>query len=397
MMNKIMNSKWSVRGLAFVAALLLFAYVKGVDIGQNAIDTGSVVSYKSKATMSDIPVQVLKDKDKDYFISGIPQFVSVYIEGPRNIVQTTENLQDFKISADLRGLAPGEHVVKLKQTGISDEVAVSIIPDTVTVSIEEKVTKSFAVEVEFNPSLIAPGYVSEKPILDHDEVEISGSKSTIEKINYVKVSVSPENGLKKEYKEDVAVQVLDADYNKLDVTVNPEKVQVKIPIQALTKNVPITFNQTGTPKEGKAYQLSSPVNMITVAGTKDALEKLSKVSVDVDITGIEKTTVKDVTVSLPEGVFLLSTTKVTVAINVTDTTTSGGKTDTPKEESKKEESSSSEISSSSESEAESSSDSSISLNEQTTKNVAARRAKSNNYQRITKDSLAKFVALSRLK
>ncbi|MGY3779085.1 CdaR family protein [Isobaculum melis] len=397
MMNKIMNSKWSVRTLAFVAALLLFAYVKGVDIGKNTIDTGSIVSYKSKATMSDIPIQVLKDKDKDYFISGIPQFVSVYIEGPRNIVQTTENLQDFKISADLRGLAPGEHVVKLKQTGISDEVAVSIIPDTVTVSIEEKETKSFPVEVEFNPSLIAPGYVSAEPVLDYDEVEISGSKSTIDKIAYVKVSVSPENGLKKDYNEEVSVQVLDADYNKLDVTVNPEVVQVKIPIHALTKTVPITFKQTGTPKKGKNYQLSSPITTITVAGTQEALAKLSTVAVAVDISDIEQTTVRDVTVNLPEDVFLYSPEKVTVAINVTGTVEEKpAKT----EEDKKDESSSSSESSSSESEAESSKDSSVSMNGQSTKSIVQsgmRSVKLKNYQRLAKDSLAQFVAFSRQK
>lgn len=172
------------------------------------------------------------------------------------------------VAKNLTKLGVGEHTIQLTPEGFSDKLGVSVTPSEAKITIENKKVKTFDVNVEFNDALLARGYESGTPVLDKNTVEISGAESEVDKVATVKAVVSVENGVKKDIKTKVAVQVEDADGNSLDVVVNPSEVSVTIPVIAANKDLPISLNQTGTPVAGKTYRLSlkNDISTINVAG-----------------------------------------------------------------------------------------------------------------------------------
>ena len=112
-------------------------------------------------------------------------------------------------------------------------------PATVNVSVQEKITKEFKVEAEFNVSQIEEGYSAGQPAVEPNKVKITGAKSVIDRITYVKAALEEKDQLKETISEEAHVQVLDKDLNKLNVVVDPETVEVTIPIKSNSKTVPI--------------------------------------------------------------------------------------------------------------------------------------------------------------
>lgn len=361
MIEKIYNSPWFLRIVALGFSLLLFGYVNFEKNGLlNTNDAASSLNPRGSEVISNVPVYVDVDHDK-YYVSGVPQTVSVKLEGLKSIISQTVTSQNFKVVAkNLTKLGVGEHTIQLTPEGFSDKLGVSVTPSEAKITIENKKVKTFDVNVEFNDALLARGYESGTPVLDKNTVEISGAESEVDKVATVKAVVSVENGVKKDIKTKVAVQIEDADGNSLDVVVNPSEVSVTIPVIAANKDLPISLNQTGTPVAGKTYRLSlkNDISTINVAGKSTDLDEFTNFVVNVDVTGITETTTKEIALSLPSGISSVSPQTVQVVITVSNTSngsSSGGSGNSPPPESGNGSSSSS---SSSESSSESSSSSS---------------------------------------
>ena len=137
--------------------------------------------------------------------------------------------------------------VKFKIKDLSDKLTASIKPASVTVQVQEKITKEFKVETEFKKSLLEDGYTSGAPILEPNKVKITGAKNVIDQITYVKALVNEKNHLKETISTNAPIEVLDKKLNKLNVVVDPATVKVTIPIKNTSKTVPINVIQKGTP------------------------------------------------------------------------------------------------------------------------------------------------------
>ena len=81
--------------------------------------------------------------------------------------------------------------------------------------VEEKITETFKVEPEFNKRLLADDFHVASMDVDPSTIEVTGAKSVIESISFVKATVSGENGVKKSFEQQAKVRVLDRDLNKL--------------------------------------------------------------------------------------------------------------------------------------------------------------------------------------
>ncbi|MGX7420206.1 CdaR family protein [Carnobacterium gallinarum] len=327
MIEKIYNNPWFLRIVALAFSLLLFGYVNFEKNGLvNTNNAAGSLNPRGSEVISNVPVYADVDQNK-YYISGLPEKVSVKIEGLKSIINQTVTSQNFKVVAkNLNNLGVGDHTVQLTPEGFSDKLGVSITPSEARIKIENKKVKTFDVSVEFNKALVARGYEAGTPTLDYNTVEISGAESNINKIASVKAVVSVENGVKKDIKSKVTVQVEDADGNNLDVVVNPSEVNVTIPILVANKDIPISLKQTGTPTNGKSYRLGIKGNQTTVniAGETKALSDYSSFAVNVDVTGITETTTKEIALSLPDGITSVSPETIMVVITVTDESSGGG-------------------------------------------------------------------------
>ncbi|WP_312755441.1 CdaR family protein [Rummeliibacillus suwonensis] len=317
-MDKLIESPWFLRITALALTLLIFFTVKS----ETSTENNTKTTYDSQAeVIHDVPVKVLYDNE-NLIVSGVPETVDVAIKGPYALVIQKKALKDFQIYLDLSKATIGQHKVKFKYKGFSDKLDVQIEPSAVNVSIEEKVTRTFKVDPDFNESQLAPNYFVKAMYANPNEVTVTGAKSVVDSIAYVKAMLSGQLSATESFTKEAIVKVLDRDMNKLDVSVNPANVQVKVDIGEYNKEVPISLNVKGSPKNNlKVKTLSAETSHITLFGSKKDLEKINTFPVDVDVSKLEKSGNVTVNLSKPTGVTKLSVNQLKVHVSLDESIT----------------------------------------------------------------------------
>ncbi|MCM3455717.1 CdaR family protein [Heyndrickxia oleronia] len=313
-MDKFMDNKWFIRIVALFLALLLYV---SVSIENN--DKNKDVKQKvENDVVENMPVELIYDQ-QNFVVTGAPETVDVTIDGPKSLVKSTKNLKDFTVYIDLSDAEIGKQRVKLKYKDLSDKLTAKISPAYATVDVQEKVTKEFKVDAEFNTNLLASGFESESPIVDPKVVKITGAKNVIDQITYVKATIDTKKEINQTITRNAKVQVLDKSLNKLDVEVDQDTVEVTIPVKNPSKTVPITVNPIGDEKDGVVINsITTEPKSIKIYGRNDVLKDINAISVDVDISKYDKDTEFDVHLKVPKGVNKIEPEIVRVKLNISD-------------------------------------------------------------------------------
>lgn len=360
-LNKFFNSRSFYIGTSLILAILLFVYVNYDQLANtnNFSDSKKTSLVANTSKTINTGLQITADNDK-YFITGYPKNVKLTLDGPSALITTTVNTQNFSVYADLKGLKPGKHTVKLQAEGLNKEISYKINPGTITVTIQNRKTSTFPIQVKFNERRLAQGYKSGTPVLDNNTVSVSGASDDIDAISEVVAQVNTKsNQITSSISQEVLLEALDADGKTLNVVVTPQTVGVTIPVESTktTKKLPLNFVSSGSGVSGKSYKFSSDTKQVTVTGTQATLDKLSKIDVVVPINGINDSVTKTLDIDLDKNNLISSTPKsVKVAIGVSGGTASTSET-ASSDESSEQASSSSESSESSASSSSASSDS----------------------------------------
>lgn len=297
-MDKMMDNPWFLRITALLLALLMFVSVKAEEENSN-----SAASNTMTEVIEDVPLEVYYD-DTSLMVSGVPATVDVHITGPNSMVQTTQQIKDFTVFVDLRNLQLGEHRVRVQTENISEQLGVRIDPTFLNVQIEERVTQEFKIDAELNERLIAEGFVLKSISADPDTVTVSGPKSVIDSISFVKATVTEEPGLNSSVTREARVRVLANDLTKLDnVAIEPEVVEVEAVIEEYSKEVPISLSQTGTAREGiSVEEIETEIDTVKISGPRNVVDAIEEYEVEVNISGVTLTdTAIEVDLAAPEG------------------------------------------------------------------------------------------------
>ncbi|MFJ7827458.1 YbbR-like domain-containing protein [Psychrobacillus sp. NPDC096623] len=311
-MDKMMNNPWFLRITALILAIALFISVKSEMESDNTNASNNNVDV-----IRDIPLEVYYDDD-NLVVSGPPKTVNVNVEGPSQLVASAKLMKDFKVFVDLRELTIGTHRVPISTENFMEKLNVRTDPQFVDVVIEERISREFNVETDMNESLLAENYVVKSYEVKPQKVTITGAKSVINSIGYVKATISGDQGINKSFEQETTVKVLDLDLNKLDVIVEPSSVQVSVKVEEYSKVVPIVLVKQGNPKEGITVNgLTTKTETIRLYGPKPVLDKIEQLNVDVDISKIEKSGSFDMKLAVPEEVTKLSKETIEITGDVT--------------------------------------------------------------------------------
>ena len=312
-MDKFMDSPWFLRFTALFLAIILFFSVQAEE------KSGSKAVGDTMDIIRDFPVQVYYDNE-NLVVTGVPETVNMTIEGPANIVQTTKLLKDFTLRVDLSSLPMGKHTVKVQTENISDKLDVRFDPATIDVVIEEKITQSFRVDPELNERLLAENFNVVKIDVDPETIEVTGAKSVIESISFVKASVTGDKEIDKSFEQQARVRVLDKDLTKLNVTIVPEQVNVKVDIAEYSKEVPIILKSRGEPVEGiTVNSIATADKTIRLFGSRKALAQIKEFSVEVDVSEVKGQETIAIDLKKPKDVSKMSLDKIKVKVDVTVT------------------------------------------------------------------------------
>jgi YbbR domain-containing protein len=134
-------------------------------------------------------------------------------------------------------------------------------------------------------------------------------------VDSVYVTVAAENGLTNTVNMNTVVQVVDASGNKLNVSVDPQEISVRIPISLYGKKVPLVIQQTGVPLEGKVYTIDVDGEAsVTLTGDKSILADIDEVFLPVSVTGVESNTTQTLTIPVVNDT--LTATPTTIKVNI---------------------------------------------------------------------------------
>jgi len=295
-MKRIINSNYFYAFIALCGALWLFFFVSSPGVGSTRDTNQSNTSTVTKKATLTVPLQLQADVDK-YYITGYPQNVKVTIEGPAALVTATKNTQNFNLFLNLKDLSIGQHRVQIKESGLNSELTYSIKPKYVTVNIQKRETRKFAVDVEYNKESLATGYEAGKTEVSPDTVTVTGAASEIEKINRVIVKPILPKGIKSTFDQEVLVQALDKNGKTVNVTLNPQTVHVKIPITIQSKQVSINLKQSGNSSNSNNtnFTFESDVKSIRIFGTQSQMDAINNsIDIPVDITDVTGNTKKSI-------------------------------------------------------------------------------------------------------
>ena len=298
-MDKLYENTWILRIFALILALALFFYV-GYE--ERLSKESEVTAKDSVEVIENVPLEAYYDNE-NLIVTGLPETVNITISGPAHIALTTKLNKNFTVFVDLEDLMIGEHQVTIQHENISEKLDVSIKPASVNITIEERVTQQYKVEPEMNTMLIEEGYVLDSLKVKPEIVSITGAKSVIDSISFVKASVNGEKGLKESFEQETPVRVLNGELNGLDVIIEPENVFVDVVIKAYSKVVPIRLEEIGILPEGVRLQsLSQELEEITVYGKKAIIDELTDLVVEFDVAQLTKSGTYEVKLILPDGI-----------------------------------------------------------------------------------------------
>lgn len=326
-MDKFMTSPWFIKIISLALALLLYISVS-LDLGSSNNSSGFNTPAKNdKETIENVPVEINYDRE-NLVVSGAPKTVTITLDGPKSLLLSAKNQQEFKVYIDLSDpeTTTGQKRVPIKIRDINEKIKVSIEPEYAEVSIQERITEEFTVEPEYNRSLLEEGYSAEKPTVNPQTVKITGGKDVIEKISYVKATIELSKGVNETVNRQAQVRALDRELNKLDVIIEPAVVDVTLKVNIPSKTVPIEIETRGKANDSvEVADITTDPKEITLYGRESVLESISNVKLPINISSVTTNTSFDMQVPMPEGVQKMS--RDTVKVSIKTEKTEGPKND----------------------------------------------------------------------
>lgn len=301
-MDKWFEGKWFVRAVSLFFAILLYVFVN-IEVTTSHIDSQFIPSNSEEIQMlNDVPVSVHMDGDR-FVVSGVPEFVTISLEGVNSILTPTIRQRNFEVFVDLEGLAEGTHTVDIEHAKIPHELSVYIEPKTIEVEIEERASMEFPVSVDIiNKDKLPKGYELGEPKVNPGKVVITSSKSVIDQIAIVKVYVDVDGLTASINNREIPVNVYDSQGNGLNVRIEPENVVISVDVTNPSKTTPVEILTTGELPEGLTLKsITAEVEEIEVFATKSVLSKIENLTTEeIDLSEVTESGTIDAKLQIPK-------------------------------------------------------------------------------------------------
>lgn len=324
-MDNWFRSKWFIRGISLGFAILLYVFVsiEEADTSNESLIPNLFGGSSQTETLTGVPLDILIDGEQ-YVVSGVPESVTVSLEGPASALTPIVRQRNIELFVDLRDLTEGEHEVEIEYDNVPNQLSVYIEPKTITVFIEKRASNEFNVSVDFiNEDKLPEGYQIGAYELNTNTVKVTSSKEIIERIAIVKVYVDVAGLTESINNREVPVNVYDSQGNELAVRVDPATVVISAEIENPSKSVPVSVATTGELQEGYSIVSMEPkVEEVEVFAVSDILDNLDEIKTEpIDLSEITKSGTIKVGLALPDRVLPPDVNEIEIEVKLEQTKT----------------------------------------------------------------------------
>ena len=288
----MLNSNTFYKIISVLVAIVLWAYVI------------QVTEPVKNQTIQDVPVQLLNEESlaaSGLALSGEASYtVDVEIQAKRAEL-TKISAGDILAEANLFGYSMGKNYIPISVTAPDGVTILAVNPIKIDVVIEEMVEVAKPIQIDFIGQFaegIEAGEITTQP----EEVLVSGAKSEVSAVAYVKAEVNTS----KLTTEGGTIQAKAVAVNSGgDVVQNVRLSSAFIDVTAKlceVKEVPLTVDITG--EVAQIYEVTSLdiPDSVKIKGTKEALAAVTGLSgTAIDISSVSSTSKLPIVITLPEG------------------------------------------------------------------------------------------------
>lgn len=299
-LDKMLQSTLSVKILSLLLAGILVFTV-----------SGSLDNLFSSPTSGDyieaVPIDI-EGLDDNFVVAGLPKTATVGLIGSSLDIYAAKLSKNYSIYADMSGLGEGEQTVTLKTRNFPTNLEVFIVPQTVTVTISQKVTKTFHLGYKFsNEDKLDKKYSVSVDSLEHESVEVRGSQDNIDKIYEVSAIIDL-NGIEDSFTQDCKIKAFDRSGKQIDVQIIPSTVKVNCSVSSYSKTVPLVPEYSGNTIDGYAVDdVEFKKTEVEIYGSEKQLKDIENIKVKIDISDLmANRNYKDLKLIKPTGVNKMS-------------------------------------------------------------------------------------------
>lgn len=286
MKQKIMHN-FSLKIISLLIALMVWLTIVN-------IEDPTISKNISGIAVEVINENAISEAGKCYVL-GDTETVSIRVRGPKSVIDKVKET-DFKAVADLSKYSITNAVpveVKFSSNREFNAEPEIIYGETSSINIEldDFVTDSFKVGITTKGTVSDGYYISKDDIsLNEKEIKISGPESLMKQVSNVSVEVDVSD-----IKEETTVLAVVKAYDAYGGLIESERMvfnkdTVTVTVRPLIeKEIPIKVVTVGKAKEHyRENNIKSTVETIKVAGTKDSVDAMGIISLQVDIDGKSK-------------------------------------------------------------------------------------------------------------
>lgn len=315
MIDQWLQHKWFLRFIALALAVLLYLMVAETSSSNNSSSALPIVGQSSMTL--DVPVEVFFD-EVQYVAYNVPEEMGVELQGPSSSLTMTKLVKDYQVFVDLTNLGTGFHRVPVEARGFGGDVNVKLDRETVEIYIDRKQMIEVPVSVNLlNKDQLPDGKVAGDVEIEPSTVKVTGGASRIQNVKEITLNVDVANQ-SQTFTREIPPTILDANGNPLNVSVDPNIINVTVPIYDESAMIPIEVVTRGEVADD--FRLVDTLlgeTEVRVFAPKAVLDELQQVETEPieldDLTKSEKVTA---TLRLPEGATSLGKKEVEVQVLV---------------------------------------------------------------------------------
>ncbi|SEC17017.1 CdaR family protein [Paenibacillus sp. GP183] len=269
-MDKWLRNTNVVRVIALVIGILLWVVVHM----DQKTGTGTTTSISNREeTINNVTITKKYDESLYYVSSVSPSNVQVIVRGKDSEVKKLTTSNNYRVELDLTKVGKGEHDLALTPVGFPTTLEVVIVPRTVHVVIEEQQKKEVPVVINVKGTPAA-GLKAGQPIVKPNKVYITAPTSRLSEIETVRGEVSVDKADAAVTKQ-VKLLAYDKNGKEIAVSMNPQVVDVEVPITSPFQTIPLQLKITGDPLKGFAIaSIVQTPDKVTVYGKQDVVDKM---------------------------------------------------------------------------------------------------------------------------
>ncbi|SDI30577.1 YbbR domain-containing protein [Alteribacillus persepolensis] len=318
-MDKFFNNHWFVKFVSLCIAIMLYLMI---NMNNMSNQPGVLPDNNDESThvINDVEVQAYYDEEA-YDVVAMQETVDVELTGTQTSILLFQlSRPSYEVFVDVNGREAGVHNVRVEYRDFPADLDVSVTPRFISVEKEKLESVSYEVEADLlNRDQAEDGYTLGGAKVSPSEVTLKAPPSTHEKIETVKAFVDVE-GADGRVTSESEVVAYDQNGNEVDVEIEPESVDVEVPVISPFRDVSVQLSREHSLPDGLSVEsLNINPAEVTIFGPLEVIEDINAVEATIDISQIEEDDTFEVDIVPPEGVERVQPETVEVEVDVGET------------------------------------------------------------------------------